>query len=231
MRDARDELDSSLFESVLKARLGDALFSAVERPLTECGEWGERRPTSCAHFKMVFGRRAENARAHPLLAAFLAVEETLPIIRTLPAVLRWQATLEQALSGGERLSRAQAGALSNTRAIALLPEARRPAAEAELAAFCEAFNQGLPQVQLIYQCTANPFRAQNGGIDLGDGARMDRDTPVAFSLPSLLPDAASQVTQQLLVPAQLLLVPAERLLADSCPTPRRRTRAASAPSP
>ena len=81
----------------------------------------------------------------------------------------------------------------------MLPAGEQEAGWAVLRAYCSAFNASFVHVERIFECQANPF-VRNGRVDLGNvtgaAAQADRppqgmaaDTPVAFSLPSMVPGA------------------------------------------
>lgn len=109
--------------------------------------------------------------------------------RYIADILKWQAVLFGIFSE-RKLTREEAQILSNAEAILLLPEGERYAANEALEAFCVAFNDTFPMVELIYECQPNPFLTSQGQVNLGGGSEavgMTRDTPVAFSLPSIIP--------------------------------------------
>ena len=71
---------------------------------------------------------------------------------------------------------------------------RRRHAKRTFRRFATAFNASLGRVEYLYQCQENPFVDPDGNVDLsgakggGDSGNsiMDLETPVSFSLPSML---------------------------------------------
>jgi len=192
-------LQSGGVASAIQAAIGPAVWARLcelpppeqegdwQPPLDEL-QWRFREEATFASFSEAFAADEENAVRHPLLAAFLQVERRLPLIQYLSSVLAWHAVLFEAFPP-ESITREEAVGITNAMAIARLPPHRRAAAEAVLEEYCRGFNLALPQVELIFQCEANPFRTIDGKIDLsgvGQGGGMDADTPVTFSLPSAL---------------------------------------------
>ena len=76
----------------------------------------------------------------------------------------------------------------------LVPPHRRRYAKRTFRRFATAFNASLGRVEYLYQCQENPFVDPDGNVDLsgakggGDSGNsvMDLETPVSFSLPSML---------------------------------------------
>ena len=181
--------------------------------------WRFRQPVSFEHFRRCFelqhGGSAASAWApHTLLRAFLREEARLPVIRHMGAVLQWHALLFEAFSHSGPISREDALSVSNLEAVRRLPEGRREQGRRVLASFICAFNEAFPLVALLHECNENPFvalvddpRPREAGqavrervrvVDLsGMGGRMaggpvamGEDTPVSFSLPSLVQGGA-----------------------------------------
>lgn len=74
-----------------------------------------------------------------------------------------------------------------------------------LDSYCEAFNTILPLIPNLYECQENPYLDKDGRVDLSGtrtgGQIMSRDTPISFSLPSVIQgeaDAPGLCTIQIL---------------------------------
>lgn len=153
--------------------------------------WRYRRAAAFAHFQRSFSLCHSNQEAFPVLAAFLAQEDELACMHHLADVLAFHALAFQALPPGS-LSREEAAACTHRDLLARLPAAAQAEATEVLHAHMAAFNAELPRVEL-FQCKDNPFITAfpNGAVDLS-GARqapspMGPDSPLRFSLPSMLP--------------------------------------------
>ena len=76
----------------------------------------------------------------------------------------------------------------------LIPPHRRRHAKRTFRRFATAFNASLGRVEYLYQCQENPFVDPDGNVDLsgakgggnGGNSVMDLETPISFSLPSML---------------------------------------------
>eukprot|EP00004_Rigifila_ramosa_P001109 TRINITY_DN1107_c0_g1_i3.p1 TRINITY_DN1107_c0_g1~~TRINITY_DN1107_c0_g1_i3.p1 ORF type:complete len:6204 (+),score=1430.96 TRINITY_DN1107_c0_g1_i3:1580-18613(+) len=167
--------------------------------------WRKREAVSYAHFQRMYSVLSDAKNEYPLLHAFLAVETTLPIVQYAADILAWHAILFEIFPNNV-LTREEAAQITNQQAIERLPERDRPQAQAVLARFCEGFNRALPRIEFLYECQANPFRSRDGtAVDLsGTGTgnvQMGPDTPISFSLPSMVQgetDAQGLCTIQLL---------------------------------
>jgi hypothetical protein len=95
-------------------------------------------------------------------------------------VLAWHRVLFAAI-GDRPLTRAEAAELTNADAIAWLPREQQCAAREGFRRFARAFNRGLPLVENLYECQANPFVTARGEIDLSGAAGKNSGTPAGGS--------------------------------------------------
>eukprot|EP00439_Symbiodinium_sp_Y106_P048101 s1411_g6.t1 len=152
--------------------LGDnwekSLYETVETAWP-CILWHGRQPAGLADFERSFMSCNENAVCRPVLR--------LTALKALPAVLAWHAVLFEAFED-YGLLREEARQLTNSEAIARLPEHRRAHAEESLKEFCRYFNVAFPLVERLFECEANPTP----------------ETPVIFSLPYVAPSGETEAS-------------------------------------
>lgn len=157
--------------------------------------WRVREVVTFPEFVRSFRLLASNEKEYPVLAAVLQYENSLPLVKLATHILAWHAILFRVFQPGS-LSRAEASALTNKDAIALLPEDERARAETVMHNFCDAFNAVITQPGNLRECAENVFIDKATGkvdLDLTRGATgafkcMGPDTSLSFSLPSALKD-------------------------------------------
>ncbi|CAE7456044.1 unnamed protein product [Symbiodinium sp. CCMP2456] len=173
--------------------LGDnwekGLYETVETALP-CILWNGRQPAGLADFERSFMSCNENAVSRPVLSVMLKEQRRLTALKALPAVLAWHAVLFEAFED-YGLLREEARQLTNSEAIARLPEHRRAHAEESLNEFCRCFNVAFPLVERLFECEANPF-LQQGKVNLP--GPMTPETPVIFSLPYVAPSGETEAS-------------------------------------
>ncbi|CAE7913466.1 unnamed protein product, partial [Symbiodinium necroappetens] len=173
--------------------LGDnwekSLYETVETALP-CILWHGRQPAGLADFERSFMSCNENADSRPVLSVMLKEQRRLTALKALPALLAWHAVLFEAFED-YGLLREEARQLTNSEAIARLPEHQRAHAEESLNEFCRCFNLAFPLVERLFECEANPF-LQQGKVNLP--GPMTPETPVIFSLPYVAPSGETEAS-------------------------------------
>jgi len=170
--------------------------------------WRYREPVTFNHFKRIFSTREGTKENYPLLSAFLREESHLHMIKYTADILAWHNLLFEMFPPSS-ITRADAAEITNAQAIETkLSRERHIEAFKILQRFCIAFNECLPMIDLIYECQPNPFiSGPEGSVDLSGaklvqgGTKMNEDTPINFSLPSMIRgenDAMSFCTVKLL---------------------------------
>jgi hypothetical protein len=135
----------------------------------------------------------------------------LELISGVADILEWHRVLFGAI-GDRSFTRADANQITNGEVIEWLDTKHQPAARHTFKRFASTFNRGLPLVENLYECQANPFVTPRGEVDLSGSSsskrreveaqikdytgekgvsssnsamtQMGLHTPVVFSLPS-----------------------------------------------
>jgi hypothetical protein len=192
--------------SLLKDALGPAAWMDLiekypqSKVDTETLLWRYSRTIQFDHFQLCVNKfGGQFAHFFPLLNAFLNNETRLKLIPFIVRILKWHKILFENLQSNE-ISREEARQLRNRDILTRISDkSDRFKASKTLEKYCAAFNASFPIVQNLYECQPNPFLTPNGEVDVG--GPMSADTPIIFSLPSMLHgenDAAGLCTPQLL---------------------------------
>ena len=160
-------------------------YSAKENPDLTTLLWRFREPVSFDHFKTFWRLQAPDIKnKYSLLRTLLQEEEKLPSIRGVSDVLAWHSILFEIIPHMS-ITRVDSIEMKNKDVIAKLPVDRQKHALEIFQRFAKIFNLVLPTIELLFECNKNPF-IKDGAINLGEPAEMSLDTPVAFSLPSMV---------------------------------------------
>jgi hypothetical protein len=188
IEDVRDKLQDGKVVTAIHGSIGFEMWTHINEqnePNDTSRLWKVRKTVNYDEFCKAFGMDRTNEVNFPILNKFIKTESSLAQVKYIVDILAWHAILFENVAN---ITRQEAQNIKNCDVIMMLPESRRQNANEILANFCEAFNNILPQIAYLFECTENPFININGLIDLSGTKRqnvqMSPDTTINFSLPS-----------------------------------------------
>jgi len=179
---------------MIRLAAGESLWFEIHEHQLKMGEspnlttllWRYREPVSFQHFKRFCMLHALELKDHyRLLNCLMEEEKRMRFISGIADILAWHRILFETIPHMS-VTRVEAIELKNIDIIQKLPKRNQPKAKIIFQRFAAVFNEVLPTIELLYECTENPFVNCDKVCDLGDGSRMDENTSIAFSLPSMV---------------------------------------------
>ena len=195
IEEVRIDLAGAGKTSAIRLATGEKLWFEIheqqlarnEKPSEDLLLWRFREPVSFSTFQKKCELNQVLLKTQfKLLSTFMKEEKRLHSLRGVADILTWHKILFEVVPH-MTITRIDALEITNIDIINKLPAYRQEKAKETLKKFCEVFNEVLPTIDPLYECEKNPFiTSHNGEVDFGEGKKMDFNTPIAFSLPSMV---------------------------------------------
>ena len=197
IQDIREELKVSAETSFIRLAAGETLWFEIHEHQLSINElpdlttllWRYREPVSFTHFKRFCKLQSKELQNnYRLLKTIMQEEKRLHFIGGIADILAWHKILFDIIPH-MGISRSESIELTNNDIIMKIPgKTNQDKAKQVFTRFAKIFNEILPTINPLFECTDNPFiNKQKKIVDLdGDGSIMDENTSIAFSLPSII---------------------------------------------